>query len=80
MGPTTKLSSDAMTAEPTEAAFGRSVRNVPDQEFDAILTAGFFADTLYAPPEPAGVPDGLHEPPTDFVRPVAELTVMREDT
>ncbi len=59
-------------------AFGRSVRNVPDQEFDAILTAGFFAETLYAPPEPAGVPDGLHEPPTDFVRPVAELTVMKK--
>jgi putative restriction endonuclease len=64
--------------ETNRGAFGRSVRNVPDREFDAILTAGFLRETLYPPSESIHGVTGLDEPPTDYVRPVAELTVTKK--
>ena len=54
----------------SKGAFGRAVRNVPDPEFDAILTAGFsgvreeLGSEDWADAEP--VPGGFHDPATPF--------------
>jgi putative restriction endonuclease len=58
-------------------AFGRAVRNIPDDEFDRILKAGFApvlgqsdgAQKVNAP--------GLAEPQILFERPIVEMTVSR---
>lgn len=60
-------------------AFGRSVRNLANDEFDAILAAGFSRGALdFIPdqPIPAGTP-GFHEEETPFERPQIELTISR---
>ena len=65
----------------SKGAFGRAVRNVPDPEFDAILTAGFSgvredlgADD-WADAEP--VPGGFHGPATPFARPMIEALTRK---
>ena len=63
--------------ETSRGAFGRAVRNLPDREFEAILAAGFSHETLYERVEAASSGSEMDEPPADFVRPVAELTVMK---
>lgn len=60
-----------------KGAFGRSVRAIPDGEFDRILRAGFApvlgwseeAELIDAP--------GLAEPNTPFERPIVEMTLLR---
>ncbi len=64
----------------SKGAFGRSVRDVPDREFDAILTAGFAGvrdDLGGADWEVDWVGDaatlpGFHDPATPFTRPIIE--------
>src|SRR6202012_2364325 len=60
-----------------KGAFGRAVRNVPDDEFDRILKAGFapvLGQTEVA--QPTIVP-GMSEPQIPFERPIVEMTVSR---
>jgi putative restriction endonuclease len=61
----------------SKGAFGRSVRLIPDHEFDAIVRAGF--SDFAAPPnwaEPAEVV-GFYEEQTPFERPVIEQVIAR---
>lgn len=61
----------------SKGAFGRSVRSVPDREYDMILRAGF--KNLLEPikPEDDMVPAGLAEEPATFERPIVERMVSR---
>lgn len=64
----------------SKGAFGRSVRGVPDAEFDAILAAGFVPilgqgaarDSLGAQ-----LPTGFEDEPATFERPIVERLVGR---
>lgn len=63
----------------SKGAFGRSVRAIPDREFDAILSAGFTGvrDELGAEDwVPDSGPD-LHDPAAPFVRPMIERLMRR---
>ena len=63
----------------SKGAFGRSVRIVPDSEFDAILSAGF-ADVRedLGPDDWAADPGPyIHDPPAPFVRPMIERLMRR---
>lgn len=62
-----------------KGAFGRSVRIVPDDEFDAILSAGLGeAVPALAPSPAANTPFmGLEELTVPFERPMVELTTNR---
>jgi putative restriction endonuclease len=62
----------------SKGAFGRSVRPLPDHEYDLILQAGF-ATMLAQPAESAETFDipGLAEEPATFERPIAESVVAR---
>ena len=55
----------------------RAVRNMPDNEFDGIIKAGFATElsteTNFAPPSSSG----FDEPPALFERPLIEATVTR---
>jgi putative restriction endonuclease len=57
----------------------RAVRNIPDNEFELILRAGFAQDIGETPPHPA--PDAMHygfeDEPTPFIRPLVETTITR---
>jgi len=58
-------------------AFGRAVRNIPDDEFDRILKAGFapvLGQSEIAQPTMA---PGMSEPQIPFERPIVEMTVSR---
>lgn len=63
-----------------KGAFGRSVRIVPEDEFEDILAAGFskspidFAVQNDSPIVPL---PGFNEPPVPFERPMIELTVIK---
>jgi putative restriction endonuclease len=57
-------------------SFGRSVRLIPDDEFDQILKAGFAAE-LGRPAWDETSPSEIAEPLVDFERPVVELTISR---
>jgi putative restriction endonuclease len=59
-----------------KGAFGRSVRLIPDDEFDRILKSGF-APILGDPPSREAVSPGWSEPTVPFERPVVEMTVLR---
>lgn len=60
----------------SKGAFGRSVRALKDDEFEAILAAGFVADQWEAPgQQPSG--EGVAEAPGVFVRPLVEQTSLR---
>ena len=63
----------------SKGAFGRAVRSLPEQEFDAILRSGFLRDTnALNVPATAAMPIGFSEPPqADFERPVVERLVSR---
>ncbi|WP_421694320.1 HNH endonuclease [Aestuariivirga sp.] len=54
----------------------RAVRNMPDEEFNLILRAGFAAELPIVTPG-AEVGSGFSEPPVSQARPIVELTVMR---
>ncbi|MFX0546473.1 HNH endonuclease [Roseovarius sp. S1116L3] len=63
----------------SKGAFGRSVRNVPKAEFDAILEAGFHgvreglgADDWEMELQPQNGDDGFHDLRSPFVRPMVE--------
>jgi putative restriction endonuclease len=59
-------------------AFGRSVRNVPDVEFDLILRTGFAPELATSSTENEfAATNEFDEPVQDFVRPIVELTVSR---
>jgi putative restriction endonuclease len=56
-------------------AFGRAVRSVPDDEFEAILRAGFAREL--APPELEPPWGGLAEPEVPFERPIIQRLIER---
>lgn len=58
----------------SKGAFGRAVRMLPDQEFNAILRAGFANDELLlpGPNRQPMMPAGFEEPQADFERPIVE--------
>ena len=63
-----------------KGAFGRSVRIVPDEEFDNILSAGFSKSPVHYKSigisnTPLGA--GFNEIPAAFERPIVELTINR---
>ena len=58
-----------------KGAFGRSVRNISDAEFDAILTAGFARQPV-SDFEPISN-DSFDESDAEFIRPMAEVTETR---
>ena len=55
----------------------RAVRNMPDHEFDLILTAGFAAELPTAKPIEGPLGEGFAEPPAYVERPLIETTVTR---
>jgi putative restriction endonuclease len=59
-----------------KGAFGRSVRTIPEQEFDLILKSGFAVE-LTATSEAVRPDAGFEEPDDEFVRPIIERTVAR---
>jgi putative restriction endonuclease len=59
-----------------KGAFGRSVRLIPDDEFDGILKSGF-APVLAQEDRTQSVAPGWSEPPIPFERPILEMTVSR---
>ena len=62
-----------------KGAFGRAVRTLPDDEYDAILSAGFATVLGEALAEPLDLPStgGFAEPPPTFERPIIERVVAR---
>ena len=62
----------------SKGAFGRSVRIIPEEEFDAILSAGLGEAALQAPmAESAAAFAGVEELDVPFERPLVELTTIR---
>ena len=64
----------------SKGAFGRSVRNMPDRDFDAILAAGFGplfdAEALAQRPEIV-LTAGFADEPATFDRPIVERLMVR---
>jgi len=62
-----------------KGAFGRSVRLVPDDEFEDILAAGFSKSQIdfTVTGSPAGAVTGFNDPPARFERPMVELTITK---
>lgn len=67
-----------------KGAFGRSVRHVPNQEFDAILAAGFVGvrddlgpDDWASDATHETAFDGFHDPAVPFNRPILERIVRK---
>jgi putative restriction endonuclease len=58
-----------------KGAFGRSVRLIPDSEFDLILRMGFAAELVRNAEHADRV--GFQEPEIDLARPIVEMTVLR---
>lgn len=63
--------------ETSKGAFGRAVRTLPEDEFSAILTAGFAEAELPVLPLPTVAPLGFEEAQADFSRPIVESVVAR---
>lgn len=59
-----------------KGAFGHAVRLLPDEEFEAILAAGYTKSPVDFVPQSAESP-GMMEEPTVFQRPMVDLTVNR---
>jgi putative restriction endonuclease len=60
----------------SKGAFGRAVRELPDDEFDAILRTGFAQGTSESfAPEPRNL--DLDEPPAEYERPIIESVIAR---
>ncbi len=55
----------------------RAVRNMPDNEFDEIVRAGFATELAGAKEHSPPISYGFDEPPTLFERPLIETTVTR---
>ncbi len=66
--------------ETNKGAFGRAVRNLPDQEFDVILAAGFSRAVTEPPPERdrASAYGGFEETGSEFIRPLLEIAGTRK--
>ena len=64
------------TGETNKGAFGRSVRNIPDLEFESICRLGFSLERedLRNSPEWS---DGFSEPEAEWNRPLVEATITR---
>lgn len=62
--------------ETNKGAFGRAVRNVPDNEFDLITRAGF-AEIMKPQESATALSPGLAEEQAEFERPVVERLVAR---
>ena len=62
-----------------KGAFGRSVRIVPDEEFEAILAAGYSNSSVdfAIQPDPATPLSGFTEEIVPFERPMVELTITK---
>jgi putative restriction endonuclease len=60
-----------------KGAFGRAVRQSPDDEFDRILKAGFAAELADYQLDRNSAPTGFEEPVYEFERPIVELTILR---
>jgi putative restriction endonuclease len=60
-----------------KGAFGRSVRLIPDDEFDRILKSGFAPILVGDAPSRAPASPGWSEPTIPFERPIVEMTVLR---
>ena len=66
-----------------KGAFGRAVRPLGDDEYEAILMAGFAHELGAAgashdrAPAPPSLPWGLAEPPAEFERPIVERVMSR---
>jgi len=61
-----------------KGTFGRAVRNLPDHDYDVIISAGFSQALELTPPKPTVVIQaGLSEPATTFERPMVESIVNR---
>jgi putative restriction endonuclease len=58
-------------------AFGRAVRQIPDNEFDNILKAGFAKELDFSQDANAGPTVGLEDSGQPFDRPIVELTISR---
>lgn len=58
-----------------KGAFGRSVRNISDSEFDSILREGFLPDTETLPKVDLAL--GLAEAPAEYERPIVQTTISR---
>lgn len=62
----------------SKGAFGRSVRNIPDPEFDAILRTGLTTDpAALGLSQSAYTVDGFADPQTAFERPIVEQLMRR---
>jgi len=61
----------------SKGAFGRAVRALPNEEFEAILRAGFIRDDLSPPQQQKSGRAGLEEPHSDFERPIVERLIAR---
>jgi putative restriction endonuclease len=55
----------------------RSVRNLPDSEFDLILRAGFAPVLQDEKPKDGLISNQIDEPQNDFKRPIVEMTISR---
>jgi putative restriction endonuclease len=62
-----------------KGAFGRAVRSLPENEYEAILRAGFATVLGNVTPEPRNplLERGFAEPPATFERPIVERVVAR---
>ena len=58
-------------------AFGRAVRQIPEEEFDRILKAGFAAELSQSENGSDDLSSGFEEPIWAFERPIVEMTVSR---
>ena len=58
--------------------FGRAVRNLPDHDYDLIISAGFSQTLDFTLPKPPKIiQSGLSEPPATFERPMVESIINR---
>ena len=64
------------TGETNKGAFGRSVRNIPDAEFESICRLGFSLEGERQP-DFLEWPDGFSEPQAEWNRPLVEATITR---
>ena len=63
--------------ETNKGAFGRSVRGLPENEYDQILKAGFAATISADRPDVSSSPSGFSEETAIFERPIVERLVAR---
>jgi putative restriction endonuclease len=60
-----------------KGAFGRAVRQIPDDEFERILRTGFATELAQLPADQSAASPGFDEKPESFIRPIVEMTISR---